>query len=218
MRAAWGAGFRGEGAVTILEPTLFAEPEMTGQEWPWPELEPHAYHLIMIDCPWHFETRSKKGEGKSPQSYYDTMTLKEIASLPVAGLAAPDCVLWMWATAPMLDKQLEILKGWGFDYKTSGVWTKRTNTGKLTFGTGYLLRNAHELFLLGTRGRPKTSRSIRSVINAERSRHSEKPDASYAAAERLLPSARRVEIFSRTDRLGWETWGLEKGTFNADTR
>lgn len=194
---------------------LFSEAEMRGH-WPWPDLEANAYDLIMIDAPWHFETRSEKGEEKSPQAYYDTMTLEQIAALPVAGLAAKDCLLWMWATAPLLDVQIDILKGWGFRYVTTGAWVKTTKSGKLSYGLGYFHRNSHELWLIGARGACERVTNVRSVIMAEAREHSRKPDEAFAAAELMRPSLaapRRVELFSRQRRRGWDCWGNEVGKF-----
>jgi N6-adenosine-specific RNA methylase IME4 len=192
---------------------LFSEQEMRGY-WPWGYLPAGGYGLIMADPPWRFELFSEKGEEKSAQAHYSTMTLDDIARLPVAGLAAEDCLLWLWATAPMLALQIEILERWGFTFKTSGVWVKTTTNDKIAFGTGYILRNAHEPFLIGTRGNPKTVRNVRSVVMGKVREHSQKPDESYAAAEALIPNVRRIEIFSRTDRPGWDVWGNETGKLN----
>lgn len=182
--------------------------------WFFSPLERSAYSLIMIDCPWHFKTRSIKGWGKSAQRHYRTMGLPEIAALPVADLAAKDCVLWMWATAPMLEMQLGVMKGWGFEYKTSGCWVKTTKHGKISFGAGYLFRNSHEIVLIGTRGKPKTkSRSVRSVLLEGRREHSRKPDGAYAAARALVPNGRAADVFSREPRTGWECFGDEAEKF-----
>lgn len=189
---------------------LFSEAEMRGS-WPWPELTVGGYDLIMADPPWRFKLYSERGEEKSAQAQYATMTLDDIKRLPVAGLAKPDCLLWLWATAPMLPLQIAVLEAWGFEFKTSGVWVKRTVNDKLAFGTGYVLRNAHELFLIGTRGNPVTTRAVRSVVEGVIRAHSQKPDQAYRAAEELMPGASRVELFSRTNRAGWDVWGDEAG-------
>jgi len=182
--------------------------------WPWGDLAPGAYGLIMADPPWHFSVYSSKGEVKSAQAKYRTMRMGDIARLPVGELAAPDCVLWLWATAPMVDQQITIAAAWGFTFKTSGVWVKQTARGNLAFGTGYLLRNCHEPFLIATRGRPQTSRSVRSAILAPAREHSRKPDVAYAIAETFVPGVRRLELFSRERRTGWDVWGDEVGKFN----
>lgn len=196
----------------MSEPFMFSGSELR-PDWPWGDLAPSGYDLIMADPPWRFALYSERGEEKSAQAQYATMTLDEIAALPVAELAARDCVLWLWATAPMIDQQIALCGRWGFAFKTCGTWVKTTASGKLAFGTGYVLRNCHEPFLIATRGAPRTSRSIRSAFLAEAREHSRKPDMAFAMAERMLPGARRVELFSRQRRSGWDSWGNETEKF-----
>jgi N6-adenosine-specific RNA methylase IME4 len=181
--------------------------------WPFGDLQPHSFDFIMADPPWQFIVRSEKGERKSAQAHYRTMPIAEINALPVLDLAAPDCTLWLWATAPMLPQQLETVRAWGFIYCTEGVWVKMTKHGKVAFGTGYGLRGAHEPFIIAKRGDPKLTRSTRSVIHGKVRDHSQKPEEAYREAERLMPRANRLELFSRTDRKGWTTWGDEAGKF-----
>lgn len=188
-----------------------------GVNWPFGDLKPNAYSMIMADPPWDFSNWSAKGERKNAKAHYRCLPLEEIKAFPVAELAAPDTLLWMWATNPMLDQQIDTLKAWGFDFKTAGTWVKTTVHGKIAFGTGYIFRSSTEPVLIGTRGNPKTSRSVRSVFFGQTREHSRKPDEAFAAAERMMPAARRVELFSRTDRAGWETWGDEVGKFSGAT-
>jgi N6-adenosine-specific RNA methylase IME4 len=128
-------------------------------------------------------------------------------------LAAPDCLLWLWAVNPQLPQALEVMSAWGFTFKTAGHWTKILPSGKLSFGTGYILRNAGEPFLIGTRGAPRTSKAVRSVILGPPREHSRKPDEAFQAAEALMPDVRRIELFSRQRRDGWATWGDEADKF-----
>lgn len=203
----------------MTQDALFAGRDVCGA-WPFGDLRPYSFDLIFADCPWHFTTRSPKGGKKSPQAQYATMTLADIAALPVSDLAAEDCLLWLWGTAPLLDEQISIVKAWGFTFKSAGAWNKKR------WGTGYLWRSKCEFILLGTRGKPKINgASIPNLIEECATVHSRKPDASYIVAEKMMPDARRVELFSRTDRPGWTTWGHEKGKLNntrsdghADTR
>lgn len=176
------------------------------------------FDLIMADPPWRFATRSSKGiTAKGAGGQYATMSLAEIEALPVAEIAASDCLLWLWATNPMLPQAFGVLRAWGFTFKTAGHWAKRTQHGKLAFGTGYILRCAGEPFLIGTRGAPKTSRSVRSVVEGQLRQHSRKPEEAFRAAETLIPNARRVELFSRQIREGWTAWGQEAGKFPTRT-
>lgn len=128
-------------------------------------------------------------------------------------LASENSVLWLWATNPMLREAIEVMAAWGFTFKTAGTWVKTTKHGKLSFGTGYILRSVNEPFLIGTRGEPKTSKSVRSAIMGLAREHSRKPEEAYAEAEKLMPAARRLELFSRTNRPGWTVWGDEAGKF-----
>jgi N6-adenosine-specific RNA methylase IME4 len=197
---------------TFIQPDMFS-PGV--KEWPFGSLEPQAYSLIMIDCAWHFDTRSEKGEAKSPQAHYRTMPLYEIRALPVADLARENCLLWMWATQPMLNVQCEILEGWGFKFFSSGVWVKTTKHGKLAFGTGYGFRCAHESILLGTRGAPAiASKSVRSVIMAPVREYSRKPDEAYEAARSMIPYGRAADVYSRETRPKWESFGDQAGHFD----
>lgn len=172
------------------------------------------YDLIMADPPWQFKTRSSKGvTAKGAGGQYDLMNLDDIKAMEVANIAAKDCILWLWATNPMLPQAFEVMSSWGFTFKTAGHWVKRTKHGKLAFGTGYLLRCAGEPFLIGTRGKPKTSRSVRSVVEGPIREHSRKPDEAFQAAELMIPGARRLELFSRQERLGWDVWGNQVDRF-----
>lgn len=182
----------------------------------WVEMRPSGgFQMIMADPPWQFAHWSAKGiTGKSAEGQYACQGLDWIKSLPVGDvLAADNCVLWLWATNPMLPQAMDVLGAWGFTYKTGGHWVKRTKHGKLAFGTGYIFRCAGEPYLIGTRGKPKTSRSVRSVIEGPLRDHSRKPDEAFAAAEKLMPNVPRIELFSRQPRDGWAIWGNETDKF-----
>ena len=113
----------------------------------------------------------------------------------------------------MLPQAFAVMDAWGFTFKTAGHWAKRTRKGKLAFGTGSVLRCAGEPFLIGTRGTPRTTRSVRSVIEGKVREHSRKPAEAFTAAEQLMPDARRLELFSRQHRPGWSAWGDQVGKF-----
>jgi N6-adenosine-specific RNA methylase IME4 len=183
--------------------------------WPFDDLRPLTYDLIMADPPWKFENWSKAGEQKNAKAKYDCMPLADIKALPVGQLARGNCILWLWATHPMLREALEVMEAWGFSYVTSGVWVKTTAKGKIAFGTGYALRSASEPFLIGRFGAPRTSKSQRTVLLARAQEHSRKPDEAYVAAEVLaIDALRRADLFSRQTRPGWDAWGNEAGKFD----
>lgn len=200
--------------------------------WPFDDMPMFGFDFIMADPNWRFETWSDAGKAaKSPENHYDTMSIDEIAALPVGQLAGRDCVLWLWGTHPMvLDSMGDAVRGlapdasyspvghvirsWGFRYVTSGVWVKRTRNGQLGFGTGYRLRSASEPFFIATNGSPETARTVRTVIEGPVRQHSRKPREAYIEAERMMPNARRADLFSREDRKGWTAWGHEVGKLN----
>lgn len=183
--------------------------------WPFEGLTPLKYGLILADPPWAYEMRSAGGYEKSPEAHYATLPIEAIARLPVGHLAAPDCLLIMWSTWPHLTAALDVMRRWGFAYKTGGAWVKRTPTGKAAFGTGYLLRSATEPFLVGTIGAPKIdSRSERNLIDATRREHSRKPADMRAMCERLMPSSWRCELFAREAWAGADVWGHEATKFD----
>jgi N6-adenosine-specific RNA methylase IME4 len=183
----------------------------------WADLRPFGgFDLIMVDPPWSFANWSARGEAKNPSAQYECQPLDWIKALPMDALAAENCLLWLWATNPMLPQALEVMAAWGFSFTTSGTWVKRTKHGKIAFGTGYVLRCASEPFLIGRRGDPKCARTVRSVIEGPVRAHSQKPDEAFAAAEKLMPEARRIEVFSRTTRPGWVAWGDQVNSIPLD--
>lgn len=179
--------------------------------------------LLMADPPWHFEDWSDRGDkSRSVTSKYQTQSLPWIMALPVDALVGDNCILWLWATNPMIRQALDCMEAWGFEFSTMGHWNKRTTHGKLAFGGGRRLRSASEPFIIATRGRPPVlTRSVRSVIeepedvviDAARREHSRKPDAAYTAAEAMAPDAPRVELFARETRPGWICWGNQIDRF-----
>jgi len=198
---------------------------------PFQHLRQSSHDFIMADPPWPTTMRSPRGEGKSFVRHYGAMSFKAIAELPVADLAARNCILFLWCTWPLLlnggDQRRHyfgadaahspvgaVMKAWGFRYSTGGGWAKRTTTGKLAFGTGYRIRSAMEPFLIGVIGEPKNSRRERNLIDGLAREHSRKPEEAFAWAERYMPDARRIELFSRQNRKAWDSWGFEKGKFD----
>ena len=112
------------------------------------------YNIIYADPPWHFKSRSEKGDGRNATQHYDCMSLKDICNMPVKEIADKDCVLLMWVTDPLLEKAFKVIDAWGFTYKTVGfTWAKsnKTNMGMFT-GLGYWTRCNPEMCLLATKG------------------------------------------------------------------
>lgn len=169
------------------------------------------YSVIYADPPWCFKAYSAKGvERKSAQAHYDCMTLDDIKSLRVDALADKDCVLFMWATFPMLPQALETIKAWGFTYKTVAfTWVKRCRKSENYFlGCGYWTRANAEICLLATRGHPKRiSASVRQIVDAPVQEHSRKPDEVRERIVQLCGDVPRIELFARQTAPGWDCIG-----------
>lgn len=124
-----------------------------------------------------------------------------------------DCVLFLWVTDPMIPQGLEVMKSWGFMFKTVGFyWAKTGIDGeKFPMGIGYYTRANPEQCLLGTIGKPKViDRGVSRLIVSPRREHSRKPDETYDRIERLFPGGMYLEIFARQPsgfRSGWDTIG-----------
>lgn len=165
------------------------------------------YGVILADPEWRFEPWSREtGMDRAPENHYPTSPLETIKARPVARLAAEDCALFLWATAPMLPEALEVMAAWGFAYKTQLVWIKDA------LGTGYWFRSAHELLLVGTRGNvpaPAMGTQWASVLEAPRGAHSAKPPRVHALIEDYFPTLPKIELNARAARPGWDAWGAE---------
>lgn len=164
------------------------------------------------DPPWHYKVYSKKGMGRSAESHYPTMKLEDIKALPVAGLADRDCALFLWVTLPCLLEGIEVLKAWGFEYKTTAfVWVKQNRkSDSLFWGMGFWTRSNAEICLLGTKGRPKRKDAgIHQVVISHVEEHSRKPQEVHDRIIRLMGDVPRIELFARRKTEGFDVWGNE---------
>lgn len=194
---------------------------------------PVQHHgVIYCDPPWQYEMYSDAGLGKSPDQHYSTMSLQQLKALrdEVFFATGPDAACIMWATFALFPQALELMKEWGFTYKTGGPWIKRAGTGNPAMGTGYVLRSSAECFLIGTRGAPKVrNRGQRNVlltgewparvedldsviVDTLRREHSRKPDEMIPLIEALFDGP-YLELFARTTRPGWTVWGNQTDKF-----
>lgn len=162
------------------------------------------FPVILCDPPWRYE--HVETESRAIENQYPTMTAQELAALPINDIALSDCVMFMWATSPKLDKAIDLLRAWGFSYRTCAVWDKEK------IGMGYYYRQQHELLLVATKGKPITPAPANrpsSVIRSPRGKHSEKPVQVYEQIEAMYRELPKVEMFARNVREGWAAWGNE---------
>lgn len=181
--------------------------------WHFDGLRQGFYELIVADPPWPYELRSEKGETKSHAAHYGVMPLDEIKALRVGELARMPCILMLWAISSMLPEALDVMRAWGFVFKSELVWRKTTRRGKVRVGPGYRIRTMHEPVLLGVLGNPK-HKPFPSLFDGLAREHSRKPDEFYALCEKHYPARWSVDLFSRQNRPGWDAWGFEAGKFD----
>jgi N6-adenosine-specific RNA methylase IME4 len=178
---------------------------------------------ILADPPWQFVNRTGKIAPEHGRlTRYPTLTVDEIAALPVEKVAAPTAHLYLWCPNALLPDGLAVLKAWGFAYKANIVWHKvRKDRGSDGRGVGFYFRNVTELLLFGVRG--KNARTLapgRRQVNllATRKReHSRKPDEQYAIIE-ACSRGPFLELFARGTRRGWITWGDQANESYGPTR
>ena len=160
-----------------------------------------VFDVIYADPPWKYEVDYLVC---SPSQHYQTMSTEAICKIHVP--SAEDAVLFLWSTNPMLEDALQVMKAWGFKYKSNMVWVKNKS------GVGFFFRGQHELLLVGVKGKigpPEEHARFPSVLFADVREHSEKPDEVYSIIEKMYPGKKYLELFARKRREGWVSWGLE---------
>lgn len=181
------------------------------------------FSTVLADPPWGWKSWSgqdlvpHRRKGGSP---YKPVPLPILKSLPVADVCAKDAVLHMWVIDSHLEQAMELGRAWGFEFKTRGFdWVKmpdprrawldghEVKAPRMSFGKW--VRKEGEISLIFTRGKPSRSPGgggVRQTIFAERRGHSQKPEAQYERIQRLSAGP-YLELFGRTSRPGWTTWG-----------
>jgi len=170
----------------------------------------NKYRVIYADPPWKYMENGISGVSAvydiSVDKHYPQMSIEQICKLPVNEIADDNAVLFLWVTTSFLEKSFEVIKAWGFEYKTSFVWYKKKHN------FGYYNSVRHEFLLICTKGSctPDSDKLVNSVQIIERSKkHSEKPEEFRRIIDTLYPYGNRIELFARETKEGWETWGNE---------
>ena len=176
------------------------------------------YNIIYADPPWHYGSKSAinntSGKTIKPlEDHYNTMTLNELKELPIKELTKEDAACFMWVTDSHIDEALEILKSWGFKYKTIAFnWFKTTSKGNYCKNVAPWTMKSSEICLLGIKGKMtkyKQVNNIESLVIAERTKHSRKPKEVRDRIELLFGDTPRIELFAREKTEGWDSWGNE---------
>jgi N6-adenosine-specific RNA methylase IME4 len=175
-----------------------------------PPLPNRRFEVIVPDPPWHFETWSEKGQGRSASRHYPTLTATQIATLPVQDIAARNCVLLLWCPGWAIEQAITtVIPAWRFKFKTVAGWAKPDG-----LGLGKWFRESEEYLLLATHGKPRApltkDRPSSCFILPRTARHSAKPVEVLMAIERMFPGRSKIELFCRgRARPGWTGWGNE---------
>lgn len=174
------------------------------------EFDGTGYRVVYADPPWEYADQRTGGiESGAASAHYPTLPVGEICDLKDAAgnlvreVIAPSAVTFLWATAPCLPEAMQVMSAWGFEYKAQFVWDKVRGYN------GHYNDVQHELLLIGLRGscQPADGPLRKSIVVAEKTKHSRKPGIFYEIIESMYPLTPRLELFARGVRDGWESWG-----------
>jgi N6-adenosine-specific RNA methylase IME4 len=178
------------------------------------------WDIILADPPWSYDDKATSGgHWAGAENHYGCMSIEQLCDMRLSfngtefhasELAAEDAELWLWTTWPFLQESFRVIEAWGFKYKTLGfIWTKTNADGTAYMGLGNGTRIGSEPCLRAVKGKgvPRVDAGVNSDIRCPRTAHSAKPYAQYERIERLYGQRRRIEIFGRTRRPGWDVFG-----------
>ena len=182
------------------------------------DLPKKKYKIIYADPPWSYyndmsvksDCTTVRGMRRPP---YNVLSVADIKSIPVSSIAEDNAILFIWTTDYHLEKCMEVIKAWGFEYKTIGfVWAKKNKQGgQVCFMGAYTMKSGVEICLLATRGKDAhklvVKKNVRSYIEYPRTEHSKKPDAVRDRIVELCGDVSRIELFARRKTESWDVWG-----------
>jgi len=169
------------------------------------------YKIIYADPPWSYKDKALSGN-RGAGCKYKTQSQNWLEELPVNNIADKDSILFLWVTMPKLNECFDLIKAWGFEYKTVAfTWVKKNKVADSWFwGMGKWTRANAELCLLATKGKPKRiDAGVHSVIDSRIQKHSKKPNETRDRILKLIGDLKRVELFAREKVDGWDSWGNE---------
>lgn len=169
------------------------------------------YQIILADPPWSYRDKALAGN-RGAICKYTVQSIDWLKDLPINDISSKNCALFLWVTMPQLSEGLEVIKAWGFQYKTVGfTWVKRNKkSNSWFFGMGSWTRSNAELCLLGTKGKPKRiSASVSSIIDTPIEEHSKKPSVVRDQILSLMGDLPRIELFARQKAEGWDAMGYD---------
>jgi N6-adenosine-specific RNA methylase IME4 len=161
------------------------------------------YRVVYADPPWDYGAHAQPDYQTEQRDHYAVMPVEDICALPVEDWVEDNAVLFLWVTSPILEKAFAVIRAWGFEYKASFVWDK------IKHNMGHYNSVRHEFLLVCTRGacQPDKQQLFDSVQSIERGKHSSKPVEFYDIIETIYTHGRRLEMFARDRRDGWDVYG-----------
>ena len=175
------------------------------------------YNIILADPAWEYSnsgsTKNSRGNAKQ---FYKTMPINEIKNLQVEKIADDNCWLFLWTTYPQIQNGLDVLRAWGFEYKTVAfTWIKKTVNMKDFVGMGFYTRANPEIVLLGLKGKVHPiNKTVRNIIYSQIQEHSKKPNIVRDKIVKLCGDLPRIELFARQKIPKWDAWGDSENLTN----
>jgi len=169
------------------------------------------YNIIYADPPWKYNDKIHCGK-RGADYKYETMSIEDIKNLDIANISEKNCALFIWVTFPFLQEGLDVIKAWGFEYKTIGfIWIKKNKLADtLFFGMGNWTRSNAEICLLAFKGKLiRKTADIFSIAHEPIQEHSRKPGIIRYKIKALLGDLPSIELFAREKTEGWDSWGNE---------
>ena len=183
------------------------------------KVDGRKFATVLADPPWRFHNKTGKMAPEHKRlARYATMSFDEIGALPVSNLVTDTAHLYLWIPNALLPFGLEVMRQWGFEYKTNLVWYKiRKDGGPDRRGVGFYFRNVTEIVLFGVHGRDARTlaqgRRQENIIVTRKREHSRKPDEQYKLIEACSPGP-YIELFARGTREGWCGWGNQADDYS----
>lgn len=169
------------------------------------------YSIIYADPPWSYKDKALAGN-RGAGCKYQTQSSAWLNNLKIKDITNDDCILFMWVTMPKLNECFDLIKAWGFEYKTVAfTWVKRNKKSPTWFwGMGSWTRANAEVCLLATKGSPKRlDAGVHSIIDTPIEAHSKKPNCVRERIIKLVGDLPRIELFARQQTPGWDVFGNE---------
>ena len=173
------------------------------------------YNIIYADPPYKVSANYQSNNRKflNINNYYPTMTIEQIKNLDVKSITDKDCILFMWVCDSFLKDCIDIIESWGFEYRTIGFnWIKKYKSGSFCYNFSKYTLKSHEICLIGIKGKLKNLKkknNVKSLVIAERTIHSKKPDEVRNRIVELCGDLPKIELFARQKVQGWDSWGNE---------